>query len=140
MHRKFPGSRGASGFTLLEMLAVIVLLGVIATIVVKQVGGNVTKGKYGAGKAQLGELTMKVENYILDVGVPPKHLSALLKAPANAPGWAGPYAKPSELKDPFGHPFAYQSPGKHGSYDLIFLGADGKPGGTGRNQDIGNWQ
>ncbi|TDV49628.1 type II secretion system protein G (GspG) [Pseudomonas helmanticensis] len=134
------GRRRQSGFTLLEMLAVIVLLGIVATIVVRQVGGNVDKGKYGAGKAQLSSLSMKVESYGLDVGSPPANLQQLLSKPANAVGWAGPYAKPSDLKDPFGHAFGYRYPGEHGSFDLIFYGQDGQPGGDGYKADLGNWQ
>lgn len=134
-----PGRR-QGGFTLLEMLAVIVLLGIVATIVVRQVGGNVDKGKYGAGKAQLASLGMKIESYGLDVGSPPANLQQLLTKPANATGWAGPYAKPSDLKDPFGHAFGYRYPGQHGSFDLIFYGQDGQPGGEGYKADIGNWE
>ncbi|HKS13179.1 MAG TPA: type II secretion system major pseudopilin GspG [Pseudomonas sp.] len=129
-----------AGFTLLEMLAVIVLLGIVATIVVRQVGGNVDKGKYGAGKAQLASLSMKVESYALDVGAPPTSLEQLLNKPANASRWAGPYAKPSDLADPFGHAFGYRYPGNHGTFDLIFLGQDGAPGGEGYKADLGSWE
>lgn len=132
--------RAQLGFTLLEMLAVIVLLGIVATIVVRQVGSNVDKGKYGAGKAQLASLEMKIESYGLDTGSPPKDLSQLLSNPANVKGWTGPYAKPSDLKDPFGHEFGYRYPGQHGPFDLIFYGQDGQPGGEGFNADLGNWQ
>lgn len=132
--------RRQNGFTLLEMLAVIVLLGIVATIVVRQVGGNVDKGKYGAGKAQLGSLSMKIDSYALDVGAPPNSLQQLLDKPANASSWAGPYAKPSELKDPFGHSFGYRFPGEHGAFDLIFYGQDGQPGGEGYSADLGNWE
>ncbi|MEN4751038.1 type II secretion system major pseudopilin GspG [Pseudomonas sp. Ps21-P2] len=133
-------TRRQRGFTLLEMLAVIVLLGIVATIVVRQVGGNVDKGKYGAGKAQLASLSMKIESYGLDLGSPPKTLQQLVEKPANASGWAGPYAKPSDLKDPFGHAFGYRFPGQHGPFDLIFFGQDGQPGGEGYNADLGNWE
>ncbi|MGE6385223.1 type II secretion system major pseudopilin GspG [Pseudomonas sp. NPDC078416] len=133
-------TRRQRGFTLLEMLAVIVLLGIVATIVVRQVGGNVDKGKYGAGKAQLASLSMKIESYGLDLGSPPKTLQQLVERPANASGWAGPYAKPSDLKDPFGHAFGYRFPGQHGAFDLIFYGQDGQPGGEGYNADLGNWE
>nr|WP_312509301.1 type II secretion system major pseudopilin GspG [Pseudomonas luteola] len=136
--RSLPHRSG--GFTLLEMLAVIVLLGIVATIVVRQVGGNVDKGKYGAGKAQLASLSMKIENYALEVGAPPKNLQQLTTKPANARNWNGPYAKPSDLQDPFGHEFGYRSPGQHGSFDLIFYGQDGQPGGEGYNADVGNWE
>ncbi len=136
--RSFPST--SRGFTLLEMLAVIVLLGVVATIVVRQVGGNVDKGKYGAGKAQLASLSMKVESYGLDVGSPPKDLIDLTTKPANVRNWNGPYAKPSDLKDPFGNAFGYRAPGEHGPFDLTFYGKDGQPGGDGYNADVGNWE
>lgn len=126
-------SRRQRGFTLLEMLAVIVLLGIVATIVVRQVGGNVDKGKYGAGKAQLASLSMKIESYALDVGSPPNTLQQLVDK-------SGGYAKPSDLKDPFGHAFGYRFPGEHGPFDLIFYGRDGQPGGEGYNADLGNWE
>ena len=138
--KTMKSTRRQGGFTLLEMLAVIVLLGIVATIVVRQVGGNVDKGKYGAGKAQLASLSMKIESYGLDVGSPPANLQALLTKPANATGWSGPYAKASDLKDPFGHPFGYRFPGEHGSFDLIFFGQDGQPGGDGYKADLGNWE
>lgn len=133
-------ARRQAGFTLLEMLAVIVMLGIVATIVVRQVGGNVDKGKYGAGKAQLASLGMKVESYSLDLGSPPANLEQLLRKPTNATRWAGPYAKPSDIQDPFGHTFGYRYPGEHGAFDLIFYGQDGIPGGEGYNADLGNWQ
>jgi general secretion pathway protein G len=133
-----PGSN--AGFTLLEMLAVIVLIGIIGAVVVTQVGKNVDKGKYGAGKAQLMTLNQKIENYALDNGAPPQQLEGLAVKPANAPNWQGPYAKESDLKDPWGHAFGYQYPGQNGSFDLIFYGQDGKPGGDGYSKDVGNWQ
>ena len=132
-------AKRAAGFTLLEMLAVIVLIGIIGTVVVTQVGKNMDKGKYGAGKAQLITLSQKIENYALDNGTPPQQLEDLVTKPANAPNWQGPYAKESELKDPWGHAFGYKYPGDHGSFDLIFYGRDGKPGGEGYDKDVGNW-
>jgi len=135
-----PRAQRARGFTLLEMLAVIVLIGIIGAVVVTQVGKNVDKGKYGAGKSQLMTLSQKIENYALDNGTPPQQLDGLVTKPANAPNWQGPYAKASELKDPWGHAFGYQYPGKNGSFDLIFYGQDGKPGGDGYSKDVGNWQ
>ena len=139
-HTRFKPARRQGGFTLLEMLAVIVLLGIVATIVVRQVGGNVDKGKYGAGKAQLASLSMKIDSYALDVGSPPNSLQQLADKPGNASSWAGPYAKLSELKDPFGHAFGYRFPGEHGAFDLIFYGQDGQPGGDGYSADLGNWE
>jgi general secretion pathway protein G len=139
-HRRSLTRTAARGFTLLEMLAVIVLIGIIGAVVVTQVGKNVDKGKYGAGKAQLTTLSQKVENYALDNGTPPKSLDDLITKPADASNWTGPYAKPSDLKDPWGHAFGYQYPGEHGSFDLVFFGQDGKAGGDGFSADQGNWQ
>ncbi|MBA2079780.1 MAG: type II secretion system major pseudopilin GspG [Rhodanobacter sp.] len=141
MQYRHPRTRRRNaGFTLLEMLAVIVLIGIVGTVVVTQVGKNMDKGKYGAGKAQLVTLSQKVENYALDNGTPPQQLQDLVTKPANAPNWQGPYAKDSELKDPWSHAFGYKYPGEHGNFDLIFYGRDGKPGGDGYDKDVGNWQ
>ncbi len=129
-----------AGFSLLEMLAVIVLIGIVAGIVVQQVGKNVDKGKWGAGKAQVSSLAGKVESYALDNGSPPARLEDLVAKPGGASNWRGPYAKESDLKDPFGHAFAYKAPGEHGDFDIVFYGKDGQPGGEGNNADYGNWQ
>jgi len=135
--RRLPRS---AGFSLIEMLAVIVLIGIVAGIVVQQVGKNVDKGKYGAGKAQVQALSGKIEAYALDNGSPPARLEDLTSKPGNASNWMGPYAKESDLKDPFGHPFQYKAPGDHGDFDIIFLGKDGAPGGDALNKDKGNWE
>ena len=130
----------ASGFTLLEMLAVIALIGIVAVAVITKVIPSFDKGKYKTGKIQLNTLSQDVDNYMLDNGSPPHQLQDLVVKPVNAPNWQGPYAKESQLKDPYGHDFGYQYPGQHAKYDLIFYGEDGKPGGEGLNADAGNWQ
>jgi len=132
--------RFARGFTLLEMLAVIVLLGIVATIVARSISGSVTKADYKAGKLQVQKLSQDIDAYMLDNGSPPKELQDLLSKPGDAPSWNGPYAKAGDLKDPWGHPFAYTYPGQHGQYDIVFYGRDGKPGGEGVDADYGNWQ
>ncbi len=128
------------GFTLIEMLAVIVLIGIVAAVVAQQIGNRVAQGKYNAGKAQVQSLAMKVEAYALDNGGPPPRLEDLVTRPGGAGNWTGPYAKASDMKDPFGHAFAYKTPGEHGDFDIVFLGKDGQSGGDGLNADIGNWQ
>ena len=132
--------RLSRGFTLLEMLAVIVLIGIIGAIVVTQVGKNVDKGKYGAGKAQLVTLGQKVENYALDNGSPPHDLGDLVAKPADALMVTLYMSDGNYLKDPWGHAFGYRYPGEHGSFDLVFYGQDGKAGGDGYSADAGNWQ
>lgn len=128
------------GFTLIEMIMVIVLLSVVMGIVGSKVYENFTKGKYNAGKAAVRTLAQKIEGYAADNGNLPASLSDLTTRPGNAANWSGPYAKPSELNDPFGHAFQYKAPGDHGDFDLIFLGKDGTAGGDGVNKDFGNWE
>lgn len=136
-----PRRIGAAGFTLVEMLAVIVLIGIVASIVVTQVGKRMNSGKYKAGEAQLQSLSMKIETFALDNGSPPSSLQALVSDPGGTAMWNGPYAKESELKDPFGHEFGYKVPGDHGgTFDLVFYGKDGKPGGEKLDKDVGNWE
>ncbi|HLI19280.1 MAG TPA: type II secretion system major pseudopilin GspG [Rhodanobacteraceae bacterium] len=135
-----PRHRFKKGFTLLEMLAVIVLLGIVGVIVARSVSGRVDTGKWDAGKIGVTKLDQDVQAYALDNGSPPKSLDDLITKPLNAPSWNGPYAKPADLTDPFGHPYGYLYPGKHGQYDIIFYGRDGKPGGEGIDRDYGNWQ
>ena len=130
----------ATGFTLLEMLAVIALIGIVAVAVITKVIPSFDKGKYKTGKIQLNTLGQDIDNYMLDNGSPPQQLVDLVKKPANAPNWMGPYAKESQLKDPYGHAFGYRYPGQHGKYDLVFFGEDGKPGGDGLGADAGSWQ
>ena len=135
-HRGAP----AAGFTLIEMIAVLVLIGIVMTIVGGKVMQNFQNGEYKAGVAGVHSLEMKVQAYMLDNGSPPQSLNDLVARPGNATNWNGPYAKDSDLKDPFQHPYQYKAPGDHGDFDIVFFGKDGQPGGDGLNKDYGNWQ
>jgi general secretion pathway protein G len=137
---RHPRAIRSGGFTLLEMLAVIVLIGIIGTIVYTQVGKSLDKGKYGAGKAQLTAIDTAIQRYAMDNGSAPPNLDALVTKPSGASDWLGPYLKAKQLKDPWGHAFGYKVPGDHGDYDVIFYGHDGRPGGSGMNKDVGNWE
>jgi len=137
-HRAVPVR--AAGFTLIEMIAVLVLIGIVMTIVGGKVMQNFQNGEYKAGVAGVKSLEMKVQAYMLDNGGSPQSLNDLVARPGNASNWNGPYAKESDLKDPFQHPYQYKSPGDHGDFDIIFLGKDGQAGGDGLNKDYGNWQ
>lgn len=136
----YETSRRSAGFTLIEMIAVLVLLGIVMAIVGGKVMHNFQSGEYKAGVAGVHSLEMKVQAYMLDNGSPPKSLDELVTRPGDASNWNGPYAKESDLKDPFRHPYQYKAPGEHGDFDIVFLGKDGQPGGDGLNKDYGNWQ
>jgi len=130
----------AAGFTLIEMIAVLVLIGIVMAIVGGKVMQNFQNGEYKAGIAGVHSLEMKVQAYMLDNGAAPQSLNDLITRPGTATNWNGPYAKESDLKDPFQHPYLYKAPGEHGDFDIIFYGKDGQPGGDGLNKDFGNWQ
>jgi general secretion pathway protein G len=130
----------ARGFTLIEMVMVIALIGIVMGIVGNYAFQRFNQGKYAAGKAAVHSMEMKVQAFILDNGNAPQNLGELITRPGNATNWNGPYAKPGDLNDPFGHPFQYKAPGDHGDFDIIFLGKDGAPGGDGMNKDYGNWE
>lgn len=133
-------SNRARGFSLVELLAVIMLLGIIAGIVVPKVFGQAEKGKWQASKTKVSSVSAKVESYALDVGRPPEQLKDLISKPGNAENWAGPYARDSDLKDGWGREFEYKAPGEHGDFDVVSLGSDGQPGGEKWARDIGNWE
>lgn len=136
-----PGSRlrspaSQSGFSLLEIIIVLILIGGIMALVGSRLLGGADRGKANLAKSQIQTLAGKVENYQLDTGSLPSRLDDLVSAPANAGGWLGPYAKPAELKDPWGHPIEYRAPGESQPFDLVSYGKDGKPGGESYDADI----
>ena len=139
MNRAVPKAI-ARGFTLIEMVMVIALIGIVMGVVGNYAFQRFNQGKYDAGKLGVRSLSGKIEIYIVQNGSAPQSLNDLVTRPGNAQDWNGPYAKESDLKDPFGHPYTYKAPGEHGDFDLIFLGKDGAPGGDGLNKDFGNWQ
>jgi general secretion pathway protein G len=139
MNRAMPKTP-ARGFTLIEMVMVIALIGIVMGVVGNYAFSRFNQGKYDAGRLAVRSLSGKIEIYIVQNGSAPQSLNDLVTRPGNAQDWNGPYAKESDLKDPFGHPFQYKAPGEHGDFDLIFLGKDGAPGGDNLNKDFGNWQ
>jgi general secretion pathway protein G len=135
------GSAGGSsiaqrGFTLMEIMIVIVLIGLIATFVGSRIFGASDRAKFKLAQSQVETISGKLEQYQQDVGSLPPDLDALVKAPGGASGWLGPYAKQQELNDPWGHPLQYRVPGANGPFDLMSYGRDGKPGGDGVDADI----
>jgi general secretion pathway protein G len=131
-----PSPAAQSGMSLLEIIIVIVLIGAVLTLVGSRVLGGADRGKANLAKSQIQTLAGKVENYQLDTGTLPSRLEDLVTQPGNAGGWLGPYAKPAELKDPWGHVIEYRAPGESQPFDLISLGKDGQAGGDSYNADI----
>jgi general secretion pathway protein G len=129
--------RAAGGFTLVEIVIVIVLIGGILAIVASKIMGGGTREKVRLTGIQLDTLASKIETYESDVGTLPESLDALVAAPPNTQGWLGPYARAADLKDLFGTPIQYRKPGDNDApYQLVSLAADKKQGGEGVDADI----
>lgn len=138
---KFIARRARSqGFTLVELLLVLVILALIGGLVLPGIIGKAESAKVKAAASQIDRLAMAVESYYLDTGNTPENLQQLVEEPGTVAGWNGPYVKPSSLKDPWGREYVYQYPGEHGEFDIYSLGADGQPGGEDRNADITSWE
>lgn len=133
--RSFAGSSQA-GFSLIEIILVVVLIGGIVAFAATRILGGGDRAKVNLAKAQVQTLAEKVQQFEMDTGRLPGSLEDLVKAPGDAAGWLGPYAKASELKDPWNHPYAYTMPGEGKPFDLVSLGADGQAGGDSVDADI----
>lgn len=135
--------RANAGFTLLELLVVLAIMGLLAAIVGPQVLRYLGSSRTQAAKIQIENIAASLDHFQLDVGRYPtteEGLDALITAPPAAPNWNGPYLKkPSALVDPWGHKYLFAVPGKHGDTDVWTLGSDNAPGGTGEARDVGNW-
>jgi general secretion pathway protein G len=144
MNNKKNKLRCRRGFTLIELMVVMVILGLMAALVVPRMFGNVAKAKQKAAYSQIELFGTALDTFYLDVGRYPtssEGLESLLSNPSGVDTWTGPYLKKSEIPpDPWGSPYQYQSPGSHGDYDLFSLGADKSDGGEGENQDIVSWK
>ncbi|HXD52916.1 MAG TPA: type II secretion system major pseudopilin GspG [Burkholderiales bacterium] len=139
MRHKYGSS---TGFTLLELLVVMVIIGLLAGYVGPKYFGQIGKSETKVARAQLDALEKALDQYRLDTGhypAPESGLAALIQKPPNEAKWDGPYLKKIVPMDPWGRPYIYKVPGEHGEYDLVSYGKDGQPGGTGEASDIVNW-
>lgn len=131
-----------NGFTLLELLVVMVIIGLLAGYVGPKYFSQIGKSEVKSAQAQLDALGKSLDQYRIDTGHYPsteQGLAALDTRPANEPKWDGPYLKKSVPPDPWGKPYVYKQPGEHGEYDLYSYGKDGQPGGSKEAADITSW-
>lgn len=132
-----------AGFTLVELLVVLVILVLLASLVGPRVVGYLGSSRVKAAKVQIEGLSSALELYRLDTGRYPSSeegLKALVQAPAGVETWKGPYLTKKEVpSDPWNRPYNYRSPGQHGPFEIFSLGADNQVGGTGENEDITSW-
>lgn len=136
-------ARSCEGMTLLEILVVMVILGLLATLGSIQLMGYLGRAKADTARLQVQELMTALDLFRLDVGRPPstgEGLRALIEEPASVATWRGPYLRSRTiLLDPWRRPYQYKSPGDHGEYDLFSLGADGAVGGDKDDRDVASW-
>lgn len=129
------------GFTLIELMLVLVILAVLATIVMRNFAGQSEKARVTTAKAQIGNVSGALDQFEVDVGRFPSSeegLASLMEQPGNSKGWAGPYLKQKISNDPWGHPYLYKFPGQHNpkGFDIFSSGPDGAEG---TEDDVGNW-
>jgi general secretion pathway protein G len=135
--------RGEDGFTLVEILVVITIIGLIMALVGPRVLNYLSEAKVKTAKIQIESFSSTLDLFYLDTGRYPtttEGLTALMQRPGNIEGWNGPYLKGAAVpSDPWGHPYVYRGPGEHGPYDVVSYGSDGQEGGTGTAADITSW-
>ena len=132
-----------NGFTLIEILIVMVILGLLAALVGPKMFGKVGKSRQKTAKVQISLFETSLDTFRLDMGRYPtteEGLEALREKPSNSDKWDGPYLPKRIPLDPWQNPYEYKAPGEEGEYDIISYGADGKSGGEKENKDIVNWK
>ncbi len=135
--------RTLMGFTLTELLIVLVILGLLAALVGPVLYQRINPAKQSVARAQIENFMTALDSYFLDTGHFPtsqQGLVALRARPESEARWNGPYLKKEIPGDPWGNPFVYRSPGRNGGYEIVSYGSDGKEGGEAENADINSWE
>ena len=135
--------RKERGFTLIEIMIVVIIIGLLAALVGPKLFGKLTMAKQKSAQAQIELFGSALDAFRLDTGRYPtteEGLKVLREKPSGVEKWAGPYLPKEIPSDPWGKPYLYKSPGEHGEYDLASLGLDGVEGGEGENQDVVSWK
>ncbi len=144
VHRRRRTRGGEAGFTLVEILVVITIIGLIMALVGPRVLNYLAESKVKAARIQVESFASSLDLFYLDNGRYPttsEGLAALAQRPGGADAWNGPYLRSGLVpNDPWGHPYVYRSPGEHGPYDIVSYGSDGQEGGTGTAADIESWK
>lgn len=133
---------GETGFSLIELLIVMIILGLLASLVGPKMFGKLGMAKQKTAKTQIEMLMTALDAYRLDMGIYPDSQEGLEALMAN-PGddrWDGPYLAKELPVDPWGNPYNYANPGEHGEVDIYSYGLDNQPGGDGENSDVVSWQ
>jgi len=142
IHRR-PLRGGEGGFTLLELLVVLAILGMLAAIAAPRVIAYLGSARADTARVQMSNIATALDLYRLEAGRYPSQadgLRALVEKPAGAAAWNGPYLQRKDaVIDPWGRPYEYRLPGEHGDFDVFTLGADGAPGGEGDDSDVTSW-
>jgi general secretion pathway protein G len=141
-HELSRDAHRARGFTLLELLVVMVIIGLLVSYVGPTYFKQVGKSEVKTARAQIESFEKALDQYRLDTGHYPtgdQGLAALMARPSGEARWDGPYLKKGVPMDPWGNPYVYKQPGEHGDFDLLSYGRDGQPGGTDDAADVVNW-
>lgn len=136
------GWRRQSGFTLMELLVVLVIIGLLAALVGPSLYQRIKPAKQSAARAQIQSFMTALDNYFVDVGGYPSTQQGLevLRNDPGLPGWTGPYLQKEIPNDPWNGPYFYKAPGRSGGFEIVSYGADGAEGGEGEDRDVASWK